>query len=380
MVERFRVEVPDAQLADLRSRLAESRFAMSSGERAWQAGTDPDYLRDLVAYWADGFDWRKREAELNALPHQMAEVGGRRVHFLHFRADPAERPLPIILSHGWPSCFVEMLPLAVRLADPGQYGADRGDAFDVVVPSLPGFLYSDLLEEPMTRAAMARHLHSLMTDVLGYRRYGAFGGDIGGAVSGWMGALFPDQVVGVHLIHPPIPGEFDPPPSSAEQAFLDADEAYDETDGGYSAIMGTRPDTIAAALIDSPAGQAAWIVDKLRDWSDCHGDLESRFDRDTLLTILTLYWVTGSIGSSFRQYYDWSHNSPRPPITVPAAVTLTAEPLYVDFPREMAERACPNLLHWSTPGRGGHFMPFEEPELLASELRTFFRPLRTADR
>jgi pimeloyl-ACP methyl ester carboxylesterase len=374
----FRIAVPDAVLADLRARLARSRFSTRSDERPWQAGTDPDYLGDLVAYWADGYDWREREAELNQLPQRSADIAGRSLHFLHFRAAPAEeaqRALPLILSHGWPSSFVEMLPLATRLADPGRYDADPADAFDVVVPSLPGFLYSELPDEPLTRAAMAGILHALMTDVLGYRRYGAFGGDIGGAVSGWMGALYPDQVVGIHLIHPPLPDDFDPPPSSAEEAFLAAEQAYDETDRGYSEIMGTRPDTIAAALIDSPAGLAAWIVDKYRDWSDCHGDLESRFDRDTLLTILTLYWVTDSIGSSFRQYYDWSHNRPRPPITVPAGVTLSAEPVFSGYPRELAER-CVNLKHWSTPGRGGHFMPLEEPELLATELRSFFRGLR----
>jgi pimeloyl-ACP methyl ester carboxylesterase len=374
----FRIAVPDEVLTDLRSRLARSRFAPRSDERPWQAGTDPDYLGDLVAYWVDRYDWREREAELNQLPQRTAEIDGRHLHFLHFRAASAyetQRPLPLILSHGWPSSFVEMLPLATRLADPGQHDADPADAFDVVVPSLPGFLYSELPDEPLTRAAMARILHALMTDVLGYRRYGAFGGDIGGAVSGWMGALYPDQVVGIHLIHPPLPDAFDPPPSPAEEAFLAAEEAYDETDRGYSEIMGTRPDTIAAALIDSPAGLAAWIVDKYRDWSDCHGDLESRFDRDTLLTILTLYWVTDSIGSSFRQYYDWNHNTPRPPITVPTAVTLSTEPVFSGYPRELAERSV-DIRHWSEPGRGGHFMPLEEPELLAAELRTFFRPLR----
>jgi hypothetical protein len=163
-----------------------------------------------------------------------------------------------------------------------------------------------------------------------------------------MGALYPEQVVGIHLIHPPYPSSFDARAiSQAEQAFLDAEAKYDETDGGYSAIMGTRPDTIAAALIDSPVGLAAWIIDKFRDWSDSHGDLDSRFDRDTLLTVITLYWVTDSIGSSFRQYFDLDHNSPRPVITVPAAFTLSSEPSMANFPREIAERACSNIQHWS---------------------------------
>ncbi len=335
-----------------------------------------------MAYWLRDFDWRRREKELNTFPHYRADAAGVSVHFLHIeavRADVGSAPLPLILSHGWPSSFVEMLPLAERLTDPGRFGGNPADAFDVVVPSLPGFLYSDLPAAPLTRAAMAGSLHALMTDVLGYGRYGAFGGDIGGAATAWMGARYPQQVVGIHLIHPPFPASFDARAlSRAEQAFLDAEAKYDETDGGYSAIMGTRPDTIAAALIDSPVGLAAWIIDKFRDWSDCHGDLDSRFDRDTLLTIITLYWVTGSIGSSFRQYFDWDHNSPRPVIAVPAAFTLSSEPSMANFPREIAERACSNIQHWSEPGRGGHFMPLEEPDLLAAELSDFFGPLRVS--
>ncbi|WP_328849432.1 epoxide hydrolase family protein [Micromonospora zamorensis] len=373
-VSSFRIDVPDAVLDDLRARLARTRFTDRSGNQPWQGGVDPDHLRDLVSYWHDGFDWRAREAELNAYPQHLAVVGGRKLHFLHVRAArPAgtPAPLPLILSHGWPSSFVEMLPLVDRLTSPA------GGGFDVVVPSLPGFGFSEVPDEPVTRALLARTLHELMTDVLGYERYGAFGGDVGGVVTGWLGALFPEQVAGIHMIHPPFPASFDARPlSAAEQAYLDAEAAYDETDGGYSAIMGTRPDTLAAALADSPAGLAAWIVDKYRDWSDNHGDLANSIDTDTLLTIITLYWVTGTIGSSFRQYADFGHNTPRPDITVPAAFTVSTEPSMANFPREIAERACTDIRHWSEPGRGGHFMPLEEPDLLASEMRQFFSSLR----
>ncbi|MGC5306640.1 epoxide hydrolase family protein [Micromonospora zamorensis] len=370
----FRIDVSDAVLDDLRARLARTRFTDRSGNRPWQGGVDPDYLRDLVSYWHDGYDWRAREAELNAYPQHLAVVGGRKLHFLHVRAArPAgtPAPLPLILSHGWPSSFVEMLPLVDRLTSPA------GGGFDVVVPSLPGFGFSEVPDEPVTRALLARTLHELMTDVLGYERYGAFGGDVGGVVTGWLGALHPEQVAGIHMIHPPFPASFDARPlSAAEQAYLDAEAAYDETDGGYSAIMGTRPDTLAAALADSPAGLAAWIVDKYRDWSDNHGDLANSIDTDTLLTIITLYWATGTIGSSFRQYADFDHNTPRPDITVPAAFTVSTEPSQANFPREIAERACTDIRHWSEPGRGGHFMPLEEPDLLASEMRQFFTSLR----
>jgi pimeloyl-ACP methyl ester carboxylesterase len=266
-----------------------------------------------------------------------------------------------------------MLSLADRLAHPARYGGVAVDAFDVVVPSLPGFLYSDLPAGPLTRAAIAHRLHRLMTEVLGYERYGAFGGDIGGAATAWMGALYPAEVAGIHMIHLPFPSTFDIRSASAdEQRYLDAVDTYDRTDGGYSAIMITRPDTIAAALIDSPAGLAAWLIDKFRDWSDCHGDIESRFDRDTLLTMLTLYWATASIGSSFRQYFDHARNQSRPEIAVPAAFTVSAEAGIGTFPRSLAERSCTNIIQWNEPGRGGHFMPLEEPDLLASDLRQFF--------
>jgi len=375
-VEPFRIEVSDASLDELRTRLLRTRFTDRSSDEPWRAGTDPAYLHDLVAYWAEQFDWRSREAELNSYAHYRATIDGSRLHFVHVRAENETGLPPLILSHGWPSAFTEMLPLADRLANPERYGAAADDARDVVVPSLPGFLFSDLIEGPLTRKRLAQVLHRLMTEVLGYEQYGAFGGDIGGAATAWIGALYRDQVVGIHMIHPPFPASLDDAPlSDAEQAFLEAEEAYDQTDGGYSSIMVTRPDTVAAALVDSPAGLAAWIIDKYRDWSDCHGDLESRFTRDTLLTVATLYWVTASIGSSFRQYFDHHHNEPRPLITVPAGFTLSAEPVMANLPRSIPERACADIRHWSEPGRGGHFMPAEEPDLLAGELRHFFDSL-----
>lgn len=369
----FRIEVPDETLDDLRRRLQRTRYTTSSHDEPWRAGFDPVHLRDLVEYWIDGFDWRAQEAALNARPQFLAKHGVGWLHFLHVRArrpagSPA--PLPILLSHGWPSSFVEMLPLVSRLTDP----ADGHDAFDVVVPSLPGFLFSDTPDAPVTREAIADTLHTLMTDVLGYERYGAFGGDVGGAATAWLGARYPEHVVGIHLLHPPTPDSYDDPPlAAAERAYLAAEAEFDALDGGYDAIMRTRPDTLAAALTDSPAGLAAWILDKYRSWSNNPG---TSLDRDTLLTVVTLYWATGAIGSTFRQYLDRRHNTPRPPITVPAAFTLPAEPAMAGFPRSIAERCCTDIRHWSQPGRGGHFLPMDEPDLLAAELRSFFRPLR----
>ncbi|GLY73426.1 epoxide hydrolase family protein [Actinoallomurus iriomotensis] len=398
-VTHFRVDVSEDVLADLRDRIRRTRFTPASSPEPWAAGTDPAYLRSLLTYWADGFDWRTAEDELNRLPHHLADIGGQRIHFVHVRAAGGRPALPLILTHGWPSSFVEMLPLVPLLTDPARFGGDPADAFDVVIPSLPGFLFSDLppgrpmtersegikgtaavvtpsdVGGPMTRQSTAETWHALMTEELGYARYGAFGGDIGAGVTTWLGALYPESVAGIHLIHPGMPAE----PgdlTDAERAWLAAVEAFDEKDGGYSEIMLTRPDTIAAALQDSPAGLAAWIVDKYRAWSDCGGDLESRFDRDDMLTVLTLYWATGTIGSSFRQYYDWPLSPPRPVVPVPAGVTLSAEPVLRDMPRSLAERGFTDLRQWRGPTVGGHFLPMEEPALLAGDLRTLFRPLR----
>jgi pimeloyl-ACP methyl ester carboxylesterase len=375
-VSRFRLDVSDDVLTDLRMRVRRTRFTLASATEPWAAGTDPAYLRSLLEYWADGFDWRKVESELNLLPHHLADVGGQRIHFLHVRAVGDRSRLPLILTHGWPSSFLEMLPLVPLLTDPARFGGDPTDAFDVVIPSLPGFLFSELPpDRPMTRDTTAETWHTLMTEVLGYTRYGAYGGDIGAGVTSWLAALHPESVAGIHLIHPSGPANLDDL-TDAESAWIKAIDAFDEKDRGYSEIMCTRPDTIAAALQDSPAGLAAWIVDKYRDWSDCDGDLESRFDRDDLLTVLTLYWATGTIGSSFRQYYDWEHTPPRPLVTVPTGVTMSAEPVFRDLPRSFAERSYADLRQWRGPTVGGHFMPMEEPGLLAGDLRTFFRPLR----
>ncbi|MGW9211597.1 epoxide hydrolase family protein [Embleya sp. NPDC055664] len=382
--ERYHISVSGHVLDDLRERLLRTRFTTATNPVYWAAGVDPGALRELVAYWADGFDWRAAEARLNAYPHFRAEVGGRKVHFVHMRGKgPAggPTPLPLVLSHGWPSSFVEMLRIAELLTDPGAHGADPADAFDVVIPSLPGFAFSEPPSGPFTRRAVAETWHALMTDVLGYPRFGAEGGDIGSGITQWLGALFPDEVAGVLVTSSVVPTDFGAaPPTPEEQQFLDALAVYDAADGGYSAIMSTRPDTVAAALMDSPAGLLAWIVDKYRDWSDCGGDVTTRWDRDTLLTVATLYWATESIGTSFREYHDWSHDRPLPPITVPGAVTLSNEPAFRGMPRGLAERTFTDLRQWHTPERGGHFMAHEEPEQLARDLRDFFRPLRVRDR
>ncbi|HCT76508.1 MAG TPA: epoxide hydrolase [Micromonosporaceae bacterium] len=372
----FAIRVPDSVLDDLRERLARSRFADPTPGPPWAAGTDPGYLRELVRYWANGFDWRAVERSLNAYPQYVADIDGGQVHFVHVPAVGPAKGFPLVLTHGWPSTFTEMLPLVGLLTDPGSHGADPADAFDVVIPSLPGYTFSDVrADAPATEPVTAELWAKLMTDVLGYQRFGAFGGDIGSGVSTWLGVLHPERVAGIFSHHPKYPpSERRTNLSPAEEAFVQGLSERGDEDGAYAHIQETRPDTLAAALIDSPVGLAAWIVEKFQRWGDCHGDVTSRFTMDDLLTMVTLYWATDCVGTSFRPYRDDSLTPALPLVQVPTGFILSVED--AGIPREFAERVYTDIRMWQEPSRGGHFIAIEEPELIADGLRTFFRPLR----
>ena len=371
----FSIDVSEEALVDLRARLRRTRWPDELGDDEWARGPDVAYLRELVAYWLEGFDWRPIESALNELPQFRADIGGLGIHFVHARGrGPA--PMPIVLTHGWPSTFVEHTKLLPRLADPASHGADPADAFDVVVPSLPGFGFSEIPTEPLIHRRVPELWLELMNR-LGYERFGAHGGDLGGGVTARLGMYHPDRVIGIHVTNTyGTIGPHDPPATGAEQRYLAESAAWDADEGGYAAIQGTRPQTLAFGLTDSPAGLAAWIVEKLRAWSDCDGDVETVFTKDEILTTVTLYWVTGTIAASFRPYYDYRHDPwPRPwlPIDVPCAVALFPRDLEHP-PREFAERSY-NVERWTEMPRGGHFAAWEEPELLAEDIRAFFRPL-----
>jgi pimeloyl-ACP methyl ester carboxylesterase len=371
-IEPFRIHVSDDVLDDLRGRLERTRFVPPLGSSPWGGGMDPSALRELVAQWT-AFDWRAAEDRLNAYEQFLADVRGHRIHFVRIpAAGSAELRVPLLLLHGWPSAFPEYLPLGDRLANPAAFGSDARIAFDVIIPSLPGFAFSELGERPLTRREIAEDLHELMTGVLGYDRYAAFGGDIGGGAATWLGVDHADRLIGIQLLNAPFPSDGEPQ-SDEERDFLEAVDRYDRADGGYSEIMLTRPDTIAAALGDSPAGLLAWIVDKWHDWVD--GDLERVVDTDVLLTIATLYWVTESIGTSFAQYFDYSANPPRPPIETPLGVYLSREPVMEGFPRSLAERAANDVREFVVAPRGGHFAGIEQPEDVADAIRAFFARL-----
>lgn len=369
-IESFTTTATDAQLDDLRARLRATRWADEPEHPGWALGTDSDFLRDLVEYWADGFDWRTQEAALGELPRFRASVAGRGIHLVHARAD---RPaLPLVLSHGWPDSFWRYSKVIPLLVDPGAHGGDPADAFDVVVPDMPGFGYSQIPDAPLDSIAVAGLWSQLMSS-LGYTRYGAAGGDIGSHVSRYLGLNDPEHVVGVHRTDGGLPvfagdlSELTP----AERGWFDDVAAWGASDGAYAAMHRTKPQTAAVGLTDSPAGLAAWIVEKLHSWSDA--DLS----RDEILTNLTIYWLTGTIGSSMRMY-NANAGIPREQLVrrvdVPSGFSLFPADI-LRPPREWLERTT-NLVRVTEPARGGHFAAFEQPELYAQELREFFRPYR----
>jgi pimeloyl-ACP methyl ester carboxylesterase len=379
-VEPFTIAVEQDVLDDLRHRIRRTRWPARPPLPGWDHGADVDYLRDLLTTWANGFDWRAQERRLNQLPHFRSRIDGTRVHFVHLQGAGPD-PLPIVLTHGWPSSFTEHLRLATLLADPAAHGGQATDSFDVVVASLPGYGFSGPLPPAATTSsAIADLWYRLMHDVLGYARFGAHGSDIGAGVTTRLGWKHPDAVAGIHLsaVSFPAPPQ---PWTPGEREYEAAVQRWDDGEGAYSQVHATKPQTLACGLNDSPAGLAAWIIEKFRAWSDCGGQIESRFTRDHLLTNLTIYWVTQTIGSSLLPYHGYRHHSgPLPPetrIRPPAGFAIFDN----DFqpagrpPRELAERTY-NVIQWTEYPRGGHFPALEEPQLLACDIRRFFRPLR----
>ncbi len=381
----WRLEVGDGALADLRERLIRTRLPNEIvTDAGWTYGTQPSYLRTLVDYWLNGYDWRAAETAINELPHFKADVDGLDLHFVHKRGK-GPRPLPLLISHGWPGSFYEMMQVIGPLSDPAAHGGDPADAFDVVVPSLPGYGFSQHSHVAgMTARRIGDLFAKLMTNTLGYSRFGVQGGDWGSVVTSGMAFARPANVVGLHVNMigvRPFVGEGTPPLTPQEKSFLDAAAAWRLEEAGYQEIQGTRPQTLAFALTDSPAGLAAWIVEKFRVWSDCGGDVERRFTRDQLLTNIMIYWLTGSIGTSMQLYYEQRHTPWRlnagERITVPTAyAAFPGEPIAREAPRSWLERAA-NVQRWTVMPRGGHFAAMEEPQLLVDDIRAFFRPLRS---
>lgn len=380
----FQIQVPQDTLADLRERLARTRWPDEILDSGWDYGSNLAYVKELSAYWQNEFDWRKQEEAINSFAHFRTDIDGLGIHFIHERGR-GPNPLPLIITHGWPGSFFEMHKIIPMLTDPASHGGNPADSFDVVVPSIPGFGFSDKPTQPgMTIFRVAEIWKQLMTGTLGYRRFGAHGGDWGSSCTARLGFAYPEEVAGIHVtlvggagINPYLgPGSREL--TEAERALVEERRRWRETDGGYTHIQGTKPQTLSYGLNDSPAGLAGWFVDKYRAWSDCGGEVERSFTKDELLTNITIYWVTGTINSSIRLYYESQHEpwnfGPEDRLRVPCAVA--AFPKEINHPpREWAERFY-NVQRWTEMPRGGHFSALEEPFLLAEDIRAFYRPLR----
>jgi epoxide hydrolase len=377
-IQPFTIRVADPVLADLRARLAKARIPEPLQGDGWTHGTDIRYLRELVAYWRDRFDWRAQERRLNQLEQFTTSIDGLTIHFVHRRS---KRPdaLPLLVTHGWPGSFAEFTKIIGPLTDPAAHGGAPEDAFHVVMPSIPGFGFSQAPREPGFDPARIAQIEATLMARLGYTRYGVQGGDWGSIISTQVALADTPHVAGLHINMciggAPAGADANAALTDRERERLKLRQAWQAEETGYQQIQGTKPQTIGVALNDSPVGLAAWIVEKFRSWCDCEGHPETIFTKDELLTNITLYWVTQTAASSARIYYESRRATPNPRrIEVPTACA--------DFPKEVIWsprkwlEARYNITRWTEMPKGGHFAAMEQPQLLVEDVRAFFRTVR----
>ena len=374
-ISPYRIDIPQGALDDLRDRLARTRWPDELPGVGWDLGVPLEYLKGLAGYWATAYDWRGQEVALNEFAQFTTVIDDQNVHFLHVRS-PEPGALPLLITHGWPGSVAEFLDIIGPLADPAAHGGDPADAFHVIAPSIPGFGFSGPTRETGWNTARVARAWAELMRRLGYERYGAQGGDTGALVSPELGRIDPDHLAGIHvnnLLTFPSGGLGDL--SDADQGRLKLMQHWQSEMAGYASIQSTRPQTLAYALTDSPAGQLAWIVEKFKEWTDPAAGLpEDAVDRDRLLTDVSIYWLTATAGSSARLYYEGakSWGQPAEPSAVPTGVAV--------FPMDITIRSIAetqhNIVHWTEFDRGGHFAAMEAPDLLVADVREFFRPLR----
>ena len=378
-MQEFTIHVEDSVLSDLEERLDRTRWPDQIPGSGWDYGSDRAYMQELLEYWRSEYDWRKHEAELNALPHFRTEIQGIDLHFVHVRSNE-ENAMPLVITHGWPGSIYEFMEVVGPLTDPAAHGGQAEDAFHVVLPSMPGYGFSGpSRQRGMSVDSVAEVVAGLM-DRLGYERYAAQGGDWGSGVSSWLARDYPEHIIGIHLnmVGGGPPRGMENPEEGVPEWELKRHKeraAWWQGENAYGNIQGSKPLTLAYGLNDSPAGLAAWVVEKFRTWSDCDGDVESRFTKDQLLTNIMLYWVTEAMPSAVRLYYE-SRRSGRTVNRVEAPTAIAVFPGEIFFsPRKWVETRY-NVAQWTEMPRGGHFAAMEEPELFLEDVRKFFRGLR----
>jgi pimeloyl-ACP methyl ester carboxylesterase len=387
-IEPFRIDIPQSELDDLHGRIDRVRWPDQLPGVGWAYGIPRDYLTELVHYWRHDYDWRAAEAELNRWPQFTTSIDGATVHFAHIRSTEPDAT-PLLMTHGWPGSIVEFAKVAGPLTDPGGHAGDRAGALHLVLPSIPGFGLSGPTTRTGWEVKRVAAAFAVLMDRLGYERYGVQGGDFGAAISRELGRIRPDRVIGVHLNLLPDSSQAQEP-EAAELAALSPHErtrtlaswqrnqAWSRERQGYADIQSTRPQTLAYGLTDSPVGQLAWIVEKFREWADSDDRPEDAVDRDQMLTNVMLYWLTGTIGSANRIYYERAHadywGTPPEPSTAPTALAVFPRDNFIPL-RHIADRTN-NIVRWTEYDRGGHFPAMEQPELLVEDVREFFRMLR----
>jgi len=374
-IEPFQLSVPESELEDLRRRLDGARLPEPSPYDGWTQGVPIDRLRDLIAYWRDGYDWRRCEATLNALGQHRTVIDGLGIHFLHVRSKH-EGALPLLLTHGWPGSVIEFLKVIGPLTDPEAHGGRAEDAFHLVIPSLPGYGFSDKPREPGWGVERIAKAWGVLMERLGHARYFAQGGDWGSSVTVEMGVQQPKGLAGIHLNMLSVkPDVLDDVLDEEEKVALEKLHVFANIESAYAREQATKPQTLGYLLADSPAGQAAWIYEKFRAWSDCNGDPETVLTRDEMLDDIMLYWLSNSGASSGRLYFE-SMGSFRPKhVTLPVGFSAFPKEI-IPTPRKWAEQVFPNIVHWNRLAKGGHFAAFEQPALFVDELRACFARMR----
>ncbi|UHA73635.1 epoxide hydrolase family protein [Paenibacillus sp. 481] len=381
-IKPFQVHITDEALTDLQHRLSLTRWPDEVVGAKWDYGIPLQVMQGIVSYWANDFNWRAVEQRINALPNFTAEVNGMSIHFIHVRGK-GPNPQPLLLLHGWPSSFYEMLDMIPYLTDPASFGGDAEQSFDVIIPSIPGHGFSDVSVEPAFEDRQVAHLLVSLMQQLGYDRFGIHAYDLGSSISGLLCLDVPHVVTGYHTTNPGNPSPPLPQDRSQltveEQQFLSVMKSWDQEEGGYSHILGTRPQTYAYGLNDSPAGLAAFILEKWYAWTaPPNGQLDTHFKLEDLLANVSIYWFTQTINAANRYYYEGKHikwPGPADTITVPTGVALPATQPNDRAPRAYVERLFTNIVKWDELGKGGHFVALEDPRLVASMIADFFKKL-----